>query len=119
MTKNNGTVDRDDDPTLDQDAPWRQAAQRYYDPDRGGELTTDIVFAIADAANVPPKAVTSPPLYEVVDVAGIEDALFGPTISTGSRQGTGTVEFHYTDYLVKVRSDGWIQVYEATETDHP
>jgi hypothetical protein len=118
-TNDNGGIDRDDELQPDRGAHWRQVAQRHYDPDRDGELTTAIVFAVADAAGVSPKEIKSPPLYEIVDVAAIEDALFGPETPTDSRPGTGSVEFRYTDYLVTIGSDGWIQVYEAIETDRP
>lgn len=118
MTKssNDGTGS-DDDPTLNQDIHWRQVAQRLYEPDRDGELTTAIVFALADAEDVSPSEVKSPPLYVAVDVAGIEQTFFGIDNDEQSRQGTGTVEFRYTEYLVKVRSDGWIQVYEPSGTE--
>lgn len=57
----------------------------------------------------------SPPLYETVDVTGIEDVFFGPNNETGSRRGLGSIEFRYAEYRSKVRSDGWIHVYEPTE----
>ncbi|MFC5367250.1 HalOD1 output domain-containing protein [Salinirubrum litoreum] len=66
-----------DDPNLDGDVRWQQVAQRLYESDHDGELTTVIVYAIADAMDVDPKEVTAPPLYEVVDVPGIEKAFFG------------------------------------------
>jgi hypothetical protein len=50
-----------------------------------------------------------------VDVAGIEQTFFGPNGDDSSCQGTGAVEFRYTDYLVTDRSDGWLQVYEPSE----
>lgn len=111
-----GGTDDDDDPAIDREAGWRQVTQRHYDRDRDGELTTAIVFAIADAENVPIDEVKSPPLYEVVDIPAIEAALFRSETRADPRKGTGSVEFRYTDYLVKVRSDGWIQLYEADET---
>ncbi|NUC72938.1 hypothetical protein HTZ84_11550 [Haloterrigena sp. SYSU A558-1] len=118
MTKsNNGRPGSEDDPVLSGDTRWRQITQRLYEPDRDGDLTTAIVFVIAEAEDVSPSEVKSPPLYEAVDVAGIEDAFFGFNGGAVSRQGTGTTEFRYTEYLVKVRSDGWIQVYEPTETE--
>ena len=89
---------------------WRQVAQRRYEPDRDGGLTTAIVFAIADAEGVSPDNLHSPPLYDVVDVAGIERALFGSN-------SDGSIEFRYTKYLVKIGSDWWIQVYESTEPE--
>lgn len=105
-----------DDPTLDRDTHWRQVAQRHYEPDGDGDLTTAIVFTIADAKNVSPAEMKPPPLYESVDVAAIDDAFFGLNREDAARQGTGTIKFRYTEYLVKIRSDGWIQVYAPTET---
>ncbi|WP_423999656.1 HalOD1 output domain-containing protein [Haloarcula salina] len=92
-----------------------QVAQRHYEPDGRGELTTAIVYAIAEAEGIPPSEVKSPPLYESVNAPAIEDAFFGPTAAGRSRRGNGTVEFQYGDYLVEVRSDGWIRVYERTD----
>ena len=112
---------RNDDRVMDGDAPastdmhWSQVAQRHYEPTGPGELTTAIVYAIAEGEGVSPIEVKSPPLYESVDVPAIENAFFGPDGTDDSRQGVGTVEFQYTDYLVKVQSDGWIRVYEPTE----
>lgn len=117
MTKSENSGTGDDDPRLDDNTHWQQAAQRLYEPDRDGGLTTAVVFALADAGDVSPNEVKSPPLYEVVDVAGIEQAFFGADNGEQSRQGTGTVEFRYNAYLVKVRSDGWIQVYEPSEPE--
>jgi|AntDeeMetageno51_2_1112566.scaffolds.fasta_scaffold11413_2 hypothetical protein len=111
-----GIVDADDQAS-GADTHWPQVAQRHYEPDEQGGLTTTIVSAIAEAEGVSPSEVKSPPLYDSVDVPAIEEAFFGPGASGGSRQGVGTVEFRYTDYLVKVRSDGWTQVYEPTEPD--
>lgn len=118
MTRSDdGGTGSDDDPTLDRDTPWRPVAQQLYEPDRDGGLTTAIVFALADAEDVPPTELKSPPLYESVDVAGIEQTFFRMDDDDGSRQGTGAVEFRYAEYLVKVRSDGWVQVYEPSEPE--
>ena len=113
----NGGKARDDDRALQDERQWRQVAQRIYEPDRDGGLTTTIVFTIAEAEAVDPSDLKSPPLYEVVDTAGIEDTFFGLQPGDGSRQGTGTVEFHYRDYRVKVGSDGWVQVYETADPE--
>ncbi|WP_254545856.1 HalOD1 output domain-containing protein [Halomarina pelagica] len=86
--------------------------QRPYDPDGDTELTVEIVYAVAAAEDVPPVEVRSPSLYECVDVVAIEDAFFGPEVAGASRAGFGNVEFRYRDYLVRIRSDGWIMVYE-------
>ncbi|GAB3670007.1 HalOD1 output domain-containing protein [Halopiger thermotolerans] len=116
-TNDNGGTDSGDDLTLNRERHWQQTAQRLYEPERDGGLTTAIVFAIAEAKEVSPSEVKSPPLYESVDVAGIEDAFFGSKTRRASRQGAGTVEFCYADHLIKVRSDGWVQVYEPTGTE--
>ncbi len=100
------------DPELCRDTSWRQAAQRRYDPEVDGDLSTTVVFAIAAAEDVSPGDLDSP-LYDAVDVAGIEQTFFGP--GDDDRQGTGAVEFRYGDHLVRVRSDGWVQVYERSE----
>ncbi|MFD1687176.1 HalOD1 output domain-containing protein [Halobellus litoreus] len=107
----------EDDPTNGVDTHQTQVAQRHYEPNGQVELTTAIIYAIAEAEGVSPSELKSPPLYESVDVPAIEDAFFGPDVAGDSRQGVGTVEFQYTDYLVKVQSDGWIRVYEPTEAD--
>lgn len=92
---------------------WRQVAQRHYDPDRDDELTTSIVLAIAEAADVLATELKSPPLYETIDVAAIEDAFFGVSVRNESRGGSGEVRFCHDGYLVRVKNDGWIQVYET------
>lgn len=111
--RNNIATGRNDDSSFTEETQWQQVAQRFYDVDRDGGLTTTIVFAIAEAKDVSPTALKSPPLYEVVDVAGIEAAFFGRSEGDASRTGTGAVEFQYTDYLITVKSDGWVQVYET------
>lgn len=114
-TSNSGT-DSGDEPTLDQETHWQQAAQRKYCPENDGGLTTAIVFALAEADGVSPVDLKSPPLYDVVDVAGIENALFGSRANRDPREGTGTIKFRYREYLVEVRSDRWIQIYEPIES---
>ncbi|WP_418286029.1 HalOD1 output domain-containing protein [Halorubrum sp. DTA46] len=113
----NSNSDRDDDSTLGRDAHWKQVAQRPYDPAGNTELSTVIVFAIADAKGVPPDEISSPPLYESVDVAAIETALFGRDGERIVTNGTGSVEFRYTEYLIRVRGNGWVQVHESDESE--
>jgi hypothetical protein len=84
-----------------------QVAQRRYDPDE--ELSTTVVFALADARGVAPAEVNSPPLYERVDAAALERTFFGPQ----SGPVSGSVEFRYEEFLVRVGSDGWVRVFEA------
>lgn len=73
--------------------------------------------ALADAEDIPLSEMKYPPLYEVVDVLGVEHVFFRTNTDENARQGTGTVEFLYAEYLVKVRSNGWIQVYEPSEIE--
>lgn len=112
IRKRDGSTASDDDPTLDAGTRWAQVAQRHFDPDRDRELVVTVVFAIAEARGVDPTEVRSPPLYECVDLAALEETFFGPDVAATARQGSGAVEFRYEEFLVKVRSDGWAQVYE-------
>ena len=105
--------------TTDTDAGWSQAAQRHYEPNGEEELTTSIVFAIAETAGVSPSELKSTLLYNVIDAPALENTFFGPNTGNESRQGAGTVEFRYEDYLVKVQSDGWIRVFAPANTDSP
>jgi len=116
-TDRSGSMTSEDDPSHASDRPLRQAAQRHFDPAEE-ELTTALVFAIAESAGVAPSELTTP-LYDSIDAPALEATLFGPDTNLESRQGVGSVEFRYTDYVVKVRSDGWIQVYEPTGSETP
>ncbi|RBI63921.1 hypothetical protein DMJ13_05280 [halophilic archaeon] len=105
-------------PTTGHDSDWTQVAQRHYDPDDdNGELTTALVFAIADAKGIAPTDLKSPPVYDCIDAAALEETFFGPDLDGESRHGVGTVEFRYDGYLVQTKSDGWIQVYEPADTN--
>lgn len=115
--RDTGGINGGDVPTLGQDAHWQQVAQRRYDPDQDDDLTTAIVFAIADSEGVPPIELNSLPLYDVIDVDWIEQAFFGFRTGGNARNGTGSIEFRYTKYLVNVRADGWIHVYEPIEPE--
>lgn len=99
------------------DAHWRQVARRLYEPSRDGDLTAEIVYTIAEAKGVDPTALKSPTLYDVVDVAAIEDAFFGIKGKSDAGGRRARFEFRYTAFLVEVRSDGWVRVFEPTETE--
>lgn len=107
--------DSDDTPNIEAPDEWTQVAQRHYDPRTPGELTTAIVFAIADARGGDPGEVRSPPLYDIVDVAAIEDVFFTDS-ATDDGDGTGTTEFRYEEFLVRVQSDGWVRVNTDSQT---
>lgn len=103
-------ITSDDDPALGADKSWTQAAQSHFDPEEDRDLTTVIVSAIAAAKGIDPTELGSPLLYDVVDAPAIQQSFFGP--GGNARTATGSTAFRYEQYLVKVRSDGWIQVYE-------
>lgn len=110
-----GTLDAPSGPTLGQDARWNHVGQRVYDPGRDDELETAIVFAIANVVGVAPSELT-PPLHDVIDPEGIEQAFFGFGRDGRPRDAMGSVEFRYGQYLVHVGSDGQIHVYEPIES---
>lgn len=91
------------------DGGWADVTQAHYDPAEDHDLTTVIIWAIADAEGVPIVDIKNPPLYEVVDIAGIDNALFGR--SEANQNGTdSTMEFRYNGYKVSVEADGWVSV---------
>lgn len=110
-------VTRGSDPGSDVPAgtDWELVVQLPFDADSGNELTSAVIMAIAEAEGVQPREIKTPPLYEVVDVAALENAFFGSPNIDGSGDGHLSVEFMYRGHRVLVRSDGWVQVYEPAE----
>lgn len=91
-------------------AEWTRVVQCRYDPTEG-TLATTLVFAVAEAMDVDPTEVRSPPLYDCIDATALERAFFGTGPAGSQPNATGAVHFHYRDYLVRVRSDGHVEVY--------
>ena len=107
----------DEDPPDDPDDPdpaRSPVAQRHYDSTERVELTAAIVFTVADAMGVDPRAVSTQPLYECVDVEAVETALFG-TEPVSSRCEPDAIEFGYTAFRIRVQRDGWILVFEPAD----
>lgn len=91
------------------DEGWVLEAQAHYDPAESRDLATVITGAIAEAEDVSITEVLSPRLYEVVDIAGMEAALFGrPDVSKNGTESA--VEFRYHEYKIHVEDDGWVTV---------
>lgn len=102
-------MSHDDTPSAGDDEPV--LAQRQYDPGAGGELATEVILAVAEAAGVDPAEIRTPPLYECIDTEAVESVFFTPGTRTG--QATGFVEFSYDDHPVRISSDGWIEVFDT------
>lgn len=84
-------------------------AQVLYEADGPRDLTTVIISAIAEAEDVPMTTIKNPPLYEIVDVAAVNSALFDrprADVSASSR----FFEFRYRQYSVRIEADGWVKV---------
>ncbi|MEF8779096.1 MAG: HalOD1 output domain-containing protein [Haloferacaceae archaeon] len=82
-----------------------------FDPDQNADLTSEIVFAIAEARGGDPAEVRSPPLYESVDTEALEQLFFGEFSRENGLDETLSLEFPYAEFLVRVESDGSIEVY--------
>jgi hypothetical protein len=97
------------------DTEWRVIEQHAYDREGPTDLTTAILEAVAAAEGTDATAIKEPLLYEVVDTTAIEDGFFGPTVAGNRRDAVGTVQFHYREFRVTVRSDGWVQIAEPAD----
>lgn len=104
---------RDDGEDSPHHGEWRVAEQRIYEPDSGPDLTSVIITAVAAVEDVDPTAVKEPPLYHVVDIAAVHDALFGTTPSDTQGMSGESVTFPYRGFRITVRGDGWVHVAES------
>ena len=78
MSKNHSDAPWSNDDTPENlEWNWSQEAQRHYEPNGSGELTTAIIYAIAEAKDISPAELKSPPLYQVIDAPALEDTFFG------------------------------------------
>ena len=92
------------------DAEWTRVAERHHDP-TAGTLATTLAFAVAEAPDTDPTELRSPPLYDCIDTRALERTFFGTGPAGSPPHATGAVQFHYREYLVRVRSDGHVAVY--------
>jgi hypothetical protein len=97
--------------------PESRVTRRLYDPDEDVELATVIVYALADALGVSPSELTSPTLYECVDVESLEIALFGDGSADRTRQTSGAVSFQYVESIVNIHGNGLVEVYGSPSPD--
>lgn len=109
------------DPTVDAvsdvpaDTNWQLEIQVPFDEDESHDLTSAIIVAVAETEGVAPSEVKIPPLYDVVDVAALEAAFFGPSTNKVSDHEHRLAEFMYRGHRIVVRSDAWVQVYAGVE----
>lgn len=99
------------DPPLSGDAEWRQVHERHHDSEEG-TLATTLTFAVAEALEVDPAGLWSPPLHDCIDLEALDRVFFGTGPAGSPPHTTGAVQFRYQEYLVRVRSDGQVAVYE-------
>lgn len=104
----------DIDSQVPSDTEWELELQVPFD---GGDndLTSAIIDAVATTEGVPPTTIKEPPLYEVLDVVALEEALFGSSNIGHRRDGPRLVEFMYRTHRIVIRSDGWVQIYRSAE----
>lgn len=86
-------------------------AVRRFDNVDGIELTTEIVYAIAEARGVDPTDVSSPTLYERVDPVALQNLFFADSPNGADSNRKLTLEFPYEEFLIRVDSDGTITVF--------
>lgn len=98
---------------------WRSVANRAFEHDGKGDLSTEITAAIADAEGAEIASVMSPPLFEVIDIFALEELFSGHPYGKCSRACTGQVQFRYRGFRVTVSSDGRIDVAKPVDDDFP
>lgn len=103
----NGSESMDASPTS-----WEMAHQTHYDRDSDSNLTTEIIFGLAEVKGVEPTELKEPTLHDCIDVGALENTFFGPDGRRDSRETNGQVEFRYAEYQVVVQDDGWILIHE-------
>ena len=109
-------IERDEfDPSSDMPTEYHVIEQRAYDPIADPDLTTVVIEAVAAAEGVAPTSITEPPLYEVVDIAAVKDALFGAMDPDARAVTSGSLDFEYRGYRITVRGDGWVHVAERPD----
>jgi hypothetical protein len=101
---------RDDSRSGHRDPDWQVVEQRLYEPEGRPDLTTVVVEAVAAAEGVEATDIRKPLLYDVVDIAAVRDALFGPRATGADGGTTGSLAFEYRGLRVRVRGDGWVLV---------
>jgi hypothetical protein len=92
---------------------WCTVAEESVDPTEPDDLLLGIVEAVGEAENRDPAEIESPPLSAVIDVGGVERALFDTGGLTDSPV-TADVRFLYRGWRITVNSDGSIFVAEST-----
>jgi len=85
-------------------------SQARYEHDDPHDLTTAIIYAIADAEGDEPTEIKSPPLYDYIDAPAVEEALFGSRRKRNTDAGRQSINFFYRGHDITVRSDGWVFV---------
>jgi len=98
--------------SIDPGENWREVGSGTYDASGGDDLTATLAFVLADVQGVEPTELEEPLLYDCVDVGAVETAIFG---CEPPGRGLETVAFRYDSYLVNVRRDGRIRVFEPTD----
>jgi hypothetical protein len=101
---------RDDSRDVHSEPGWQVVEQRLYEPDGRPDLTTVVVEAVAAVEGVEATDIRKPLLYDVVDIAAVRDALFGPRATDADGVTGGSLAFEYRGLRVTVRGDGWVLV---------
>lgn len=115
QTRPGDGVPSDIDAQVPSDTAWELENQIPFDSDEAHDLTSAIVEAVATTEDLSPMEIKEPPLYEVLDIVALEDALFGPSDIDHHSRGSRLVEFMYRAHRIVIRSDGWVQVYRAVD----
>lgn len=98
-----------------EEAKWELEIQVPFDAGEQHDLTSAIIVGVARTEDVSPTDIKQPPLYQILDVAALEEAFFGSDNIGQRSDNFRSVEFMYRGHRIVVRSDAWVQVYRSAE----
>ncbi|MBX0324369.1 hypothetical protein EGH21_15165 [Halomicroarcula sp. F13] len=107
----------DDHLPVDVDSQLKPVSRNRFGPTSQEELSGAIISAIKSAGGTGHRTANLPPLYEVIDIDALKEMFSWPQPDEDVVHHSMTVTFRYERFLVVVRDDGLIQVYESNETD--
>lgn len=96
---------------------WEIVADRSVE--RVDDPVGEIIEAVAAAEEVPATTITSPPLFEAINIFALEELFFKHPNGGSNRICSGHVQFRYRGFRVTVTSERRVTVAAPVHNDAP